>query len=89
MNNCMECGQEAITGYTESGRITRDDCQREFKEFNDLKCYCKKHNPIHNDYEYTDCSDCKNPLELCQCTCPYCGERDMCECALFDAATGG
>jgi sarcosine oxidase delta subunit len=23
------------------------------------------------------------------CVCPYCGERDKCECALFDAATGG
>jgi hypothetical protein len=24
-----------------------------------------------------------------ECVCPYCGERDKCECALFDAATGG
>ncbi|WP_192828380.1 hypothetical protein [Nitrosopumilus adriaticus] len=39
--------------------------------------------------EYTCCEACKNPLPHCHCKCPYCGERDKCECALFDAATGG
>ena len=31
---------------------------------------------------------CKKLIEQCVCVCPYCGERDKCECALFDAATG-
>ena len=35
------------------------------------------------------CVDCGNSIEKCVCVCPYCGERDKCECALFDAATGG
>ncbi|CAI9831961.1 hypothetical protein IBTHAUMO2_510011 [Nitrosopumilaceae archaeon] len=39
--------------------------------------------------EFAICVECGNPLEGCSCVCPYCGERDRCECALFDAATGG
>ena len=39
--------------------------------------------------DYTVCNDCSNPLPYCHYNCPYCGERDKCECALFDAATGG
>jgi len=39
--------------------------------------------------DYMDCQECHNPLPHCHCKCPYCGERDRCECALFDAATGG
>jgi len=39
--------------------------------------------------DYQDCHLCHNPLPHCHCKCPYCGERDSCECALFDAATGG
>jgi len=39
--------------------------------------------------EFLKCDDCKNLLEKCTCVCPYCGERDKCECVLFDAATGG
>ena len=39
--------------------------------------------------KYTDCQICHNTLSHCHCKCPYCGERDDCECALFDAATGG
>ncbi|HEY9386343.1 MAG TPA: hypothetical protein VIP70_04840 [Nitrososphaeraceae archaeon] len=35
------------------------------------------------------CDFCGNPIERCMCVCPYCGERDACECCLFDAATGG
>ncbi len=38
---------------------------------------------------YTDCERCHTSLPHCHCKCPYCGERDKCECALFDAATGG
>ena len=38
---------------------------------------------------YADCEACKNPLPHCHCKCPYCGELNGCECALFDAATGG
>ena len=43
----------------------------------------------HEFDEYTDCKECQNPLPHCHCLCPYCGKRDDCECALFDAATGG
>ncbi len=45
---------------------------------------------IHSELnDYTDCQMCDNSLAHCHCKCPYCGERDKCECALFDAATGG
>ncbi len=39
--------------------------------------------------EFAICVQCGNALEKCVCVCPFCGERDKCECALFDAATGG
>jgi len=39
--------------------------------------------------EFAICVECANPIEKCVCVCPYCGERDKCECALGDAATGG
>ena len=35
------------------------------------------------------CDICGNAIEACLCVCPYCGERDKCECCLYDAATGG
>jgi len=38
---------------------------------------------------YVKCDYCGISLPHCHCKCPYCGERDKCECALFDAATGG
>lgn len=38
---------------------------------------------------YTDCNQCHSPLSHCHCKCHYCGKRDDCECALFDAVTGG
>ena len=38
---------------------------------------------------YFKCDYCGISLPHCHCKCPYCGERDKCECALFDAATGG
>ncbi len=41
------------------------------------------------DEDYLKCTKCENKLPHCHCKCPYCGERDECECALFDAATGG
>jgi len=41
------------------------------------------------DEEFAICVECGNSIEKCVCVCPYCGERDKCECALFDAATGG
>jgi len=39
--------------------------------------------------EFAICVECGMAIEKCVCVCPYCGERDKCECALFDAATGG
>ena len=39
--------------------------------------------------ELINCPLCHNSLPHCHCRCPYCGKRDDCECALFDAATGG
>ena len=39
--------------------------------------------------DYEKCTRCENLFPHCHCRCPYCGERDKCECALFDAATGG
>jgi hypothetical protein len=41
------------------------------------------------DEEFAICVECGNAIEKCVCVCPYCGERDKCECALFEAATGG
>ena len=38
---------------------------------------------------YDSCDRCEVQLLHCHCKCQYCGERDRCECALFDAATGG
>jgi hypothetical protein len=39
--------------------------------------------------EENSCEYCGNHIEICMCVCPYCGERDSCECCLHDAATGG
>jgi len=41
------------------------------------------------NHDYTCCEQCGLLLPHCHCMCPYCGERDSCECALFDAVTGG
>ena len=51
-------------------------------------------NSNNTNEEFTICEDCKNPLEKCTCVCPFCGERDKCECGLKlssddSAATGG
>ena len=35
------------------------------------------------------CDYCGNPIEICMCVCPYCGETTSCECCLHDAVTGG
>jgi hypothetical protein len=43
----------------------------------------------NDNEEFLKCPECKNQIERCKCVCPYCGERDKCECVLFDAATGG
>lgn len=41
------------------------------------------------DENFAICVECGHLIEQCECVCPYCGERDKCECALFDSATGG
>ena len=43
----------------------------------------------NNEENYFDCEYSGIHLPHCHCKCPYCGERDKCVCALFDAATGG
>ena len=43
----------------------------------------------NTEEEFALCIECGNAIEKCVCVCPYCGERDKCECALFEAATGG
>jgi hypothetical protein len=35
------------------------------------------------------CDYCGIILEACMCVCPYCGNRDKCECCILDATTGG
>ena len=47
------------------------------------------HMQLKHKEEFAICVQCANPIEKCVCVCPFCGERDKCECALFDAATGG
>jgi len=42
-----------------------------------------------SEIKYTDYNICNNPLLHCHCSCPYCGKRDDCKCALFDTVTGG
>ncbi|MDQ4016977.1 MAG: hypothetical protein M3129_00355 [Thermoproteota archaeon] len=39
--------------------------------------------------EEVNCENCGNPIDACMCVCPYCGQKDSCECCLYDAATGG
>lgn len=36
--------------------------------------------------EYTECPECKQPLLNCDCTCPYCGKKDECDCELMPLA---
>jgi len=47
------------------------------------------HDSNKTQEEGTICEYCGLVLEACMCACPYCGERDSCECCLYDAATGG
>jgi hypothetical protein len=49
----------------------------------------EKNKTKEKDEEFALCVECGNAIEKCVCVCPYCGERDKCECALFEAATGG
>ena len=67
---------EAMVGYN-------------FDPQNELSIVLKSTVKTRNFGEYTKCQLCLNPLRYCYCVCPYCGERDECECALFEAATGG
>jgi hypothetical protein len=49
----------------------------------------EKSKKTSDEEEFALCVECGNAIEKCVCVCPYCGERDKCECALFEAATGG
>lgn len=42
-----------------------------------------------DEADFASCIVCDNTLEVCACVCKFCSKRDGCECALFDAATGG
>lgn len=55
---------------------------------NDRNTHLDK-NHLANDKVFVKCNACTNTLEGCACVCHFCGERDKCECVLFDAATGG
>ncbi|MGB9135142.1 MAG: hypothetical protein WCC63_06135 [Candidatus Bathyarchaeia archaeon] len=36
------------------------------------------------------CENCGNPVDECQCVCPYCGEQEACTCCCgYGCATGG
>ncbi|KRO30158.1 MAG: hypothetical protein ABR53_07815 [Nitrosopumilus sp. BACL13 MAG-121220-bin23] len=59
------------------------------KQFIRFLCIIIMSSKIEEEEEFAICVDCGNSIEKCMCVCPYCGERDKCECALFDAATGG
>jgi len=54
-----------------------------------LALYCKMSSKDNSRDESITCDICGNVIEACTCSCPYCGERDSCECCLYDAATGG
>ncbi len=41
------------------------------------------------DESFVMCVGCNKEMVVCECVCQFCGERDGCECVLFDAATGG
>ncbi|RNJ73533.1 MAG: hypothetical protein EB833_02685 [Thaumarchaeota archaeon S13] len=45
--------------------------------------------PLAEKDDYACCIACGELLSACRCVCEFCGERDRCECALFDSATGG
>ena len=49
----------------------------------------KNTNVQDSDSDDIICDNCGNRIESCMCACPYCGEKDACECCLYDAATGG
>ncbi len=36
------------------------------------------------------CPNCKNDIDHCTCGCPYCGQKEGCDCAIgYGVATGG
>tara|TARA_Y100000780_G_C13490425_1_gene342065 strand:+ start:508 stop:645 length:138 start_codon:yes stop_codon:yes gene_type:complete len=44
---------------------------------------------MNDTEEIALCDFCGDPVESCNCVCPFCGEMDDCECCLFDTVTGG
>ncbi|MGB9659650.1 MAG: hypothetical protein ACPLY9_03920, partial [Nitrososphaerales archaeon] len=47
-----------------------------------LKVYLEEYIPL--------CERCGQPVDNCECICPYCGETCCCDCCIgMDKATGG
>ena len=64
-------------------------CETHLKPFIRFPYRITMSSESQEEEEFAICVECGNSIEKCVCVCPYCGERDKCECALFDAATGG
>lgn len=86
--------------YSELQKVINNDFVKLVGK-NSVTVLTKKDNGIHlakiNDFNlinndckpYTLCDYCGLELPYCTCKCPFCGERDKCECACGEAATGG
>lgn len=53
------------------------------------KCEATTAKASGDEADFDMCITCDETLDVCVCVCKFCKERDGCECALFDAATGG
>ena len=53
------------------------------------KCEATTTKASGDEADFDMCITCDETLDVCVCVCKFCKERDGCECALFDAATGG
>lgn len=52
-------------------------------------CILYMGNNLRADFaEYTECKSCQQALMYCECNCPYCGNREECECELGPLVLG-